>query len=124
MHNWTSCDDRVRGGKSTSYLVIKSSTADASTDRSEPDKAQAHDQNQNRARNETSDMTVSVLFYGHLDVNALGVAGFASQRNTTDTQKWNLIDYDGIELRIGKSDGKRYVLPSCFNAGGCRFFVW
>lgn len=50
----------------------------------------------------------SAFFHGHLDTSTLGGAGFASQRNTTSTLDWHLEKYDGIELTIGKSDGKRY----------------
>ena len=38
----------------------------------------------------------------------MGGAGFASQRNTSTTLNWHLEKYDGLELVIGKSDGKRY----------------
>ncbi|OKL57291.1 hypothetical protein UA08_07511 [Talaromyces atroroseus] len=93
--DWTACDDRVRGGASISYLAIKSSTTTITNP----------EQNQDQPENESN----SVLFYGKLDASTLGGAGFASHRNKTNTIDWNLADYDGIELQIGESDGKRYV---------------
>ena len=48
-------------------------------------------------------------FYGTLDIKTLGGAGFASQRTTGDDRSWNLSDYDGIKIRIGKCDGKKYT---------------
>jgi Complex I intermediate-associated protein 30 (CIA30) len=70
------------------------------------------EQNRNQAEGlaQKEESSNSVLFYGYLDTSALGGAGFASHRNTTNTSDWNLADYDGIELHIGKSDGKRYIL--------------
>jgi hypothetical protein len=50
-----------------------------------------------------------VLFRGHLDIEALGGAGFASQRTVGNDNTWDLTGQDGIELRVGKSDGKRYT---------------
>ncbi|KAJ4353451.1 uncharacterized protein N0V89_005180 [Didymosphaeria variabile] len=74
--DWTASDDRVRGGKSQSYL-------------------------------ETSDS--AARFHGHLDIKTLGGAGFASQRTTVEDRTWDVSNYDGIILNLGKSDGKRYT---------------
>ncbi|KAH7414507.1 complex I intermediate-associated protein 30-domain-containing protein [Phaeosphaeria sp. MPI-PUGE-AT-0046c] len=74
--DWTSSDDRVRGGSSQSYLDISSTTA---------------------------------RFHGTLDIKTLGGAGFASQRTATDTQTWDLSSYSGINLSLGKTDGKKYT---------------
>lgn len=74
---WTSSDDRVRGGKSQSYLDCPSASLAA--------------------------------FHGNLDITALGGAGFASQR-TVDPRSWDLNAYDGLLIRIGQSDGKKYTL--------------
>ena len=86
---WTTTDDRVRGGSSKSALT-----------------ALPHN---------------GALFSGHLDTSTLGGAGFASQFSPTgatslDDQEgrvrneyWDLSAYDGIELEIGKSDGKMYT---------------
>ncbi|KAL1607881.1 hypothetical protein SLS60_002819 [Paraconiothyrium brasiliense] len=74
--DWTASDDRVRGGKSQSYL-------------------------------ETSDS--AARFHGHLDIKTLGGAGFASQRTTAEDNTWDVSNYDGIILDLGKSDGKRYT---------------
>ncbi|KAH7114432.1 CIA30 family protein [Dendryphion nanum] len=74
--DWTASDDRVRGGKSQSYLDTSNTSA---------------------------------RFHGNLDIKTLGGAGFASQRTTTEDKTWDLSDYDGIRLDLGKSDGKRYT---------------
>ncbi|KAF2637063.1 CIA30-domain-containing protein [Massarina eburnea CBS 473.64] len=76
--DWIASDDRVRGGKSQSYLDCSGSGD-------------------------------SARFHGTLDIKTLGGAGFASQRTTTDSETWDLSDYDGIQLHLGKSDGKRYT---------------
>jgi len=52
----------------------------------------------------------SARFHGTLDTKTLGGAGFASQRTTGDDRSWDLSDYDGIHLNLGKLDGKRYTL--------------
>lgn len=49
-------------------------------------------------------------FYGDLDIETLGGAGFASQRTTTEDQTWNLSEYEGLELSIEKADSKKYTL--------------
>jgi hypothetical protein len=49
------------------------------------------------------------VFYGDLDITTLGGAGFASQR-TVDTKSWDLASYDGLQIKLGKSDGKKYTL--------------
>lgn len=51
-----------------------------------------------------------VLFHGNLDIESLGGAGFASQRTVGDDQVWDLSGQDGVELRVGPSDGKRYTI--------------
>ncbi|KAF7505839.1 hypothetical protein GJ744_000414 [Endocarpon pusillum] len=77
--DWTASDDRVRGGKSQSYLTpIPTDTALAE-------------------------------FHGHLDITALGAAGFASQRTTSATTTWDLSAYDGINLSIEDGDEKMYT---------------
>ena len=78
--------------------------------------------------------TNSTQFHGHLDTNTLGGAGFASQFSALDAPPsvqsggdsgnqdgsndadgtehyyWDLSDYDGIELSIGKDgDDKEYT---------------
>ncbi|KAI1388008.1 NADH:ubiquinone oxidoreductase complex I intermediate-associated protein 30 [Hypoxylon trugodes] len=75
---WIASDDRVRGGKSQSYLICSPDSSTAS-------------------------------FRGHLDISALGGAGFASQR-TVDPQSWDLFDYQGIRLGVGEGDGKKYTI--------------
>lgn len=76
---WTSSDDRVRGGSSKSTL-------DASSE------------------------SLVAKFEGVLDITTLGGAGFASQRTVTDQKRWDLSDYDGIELKVDHADGKLYTL--------------
>ncbi|KAF2238191.1 CIA30-domain-containing protein [Viridothelium virens] len=49
-------------------------------------------------------------FHGELDVKTLGGAGFASQRTAGENRSWDLSDYKGIQIEIGKSDSKRYTL--------------
>ncbi|KAI0129585.1 CIA30 family protein [Xylariales sp. AK1849] len=75
--SWVSSDDRVRGGKSQSYLDCPSDS--------------------------------EAVFRGQLDITTLGGAGFASQR-TVDPESWDLASYDGLMLKVGKSDGKKYTL--------------
>ncbi|KAK9420060.1 putative NADH:ubiquinone oxidoreductase intermediate-associated protein 30 domain-containing protein [Seiridium unicorne] len=79
---WTSSDDRVRGGKSQSYLECP--------------------------RDSQDERSAAAVFRGDLDIKTLGGAGFASQR-TTDDLSWDLSSTDGILLRLGKSDGKKYT---------------
>ncbi|PWY92321.1 CIA30-domain-containing protein [Aspergillus heteromorphus CBS 117.55] len=52
----------------------------------------------------------TATFHGTLDITALGGAGFASQRTTTTSHVWDLTPYDGLELSVPKSDGKKYTL--------------
>jgi len=51
------------------------------------------------------------VFHGHLDIDALGGAGFASQRTTGDDRRWNLAYYNGIELIFdpAETDEKIYT---------------
>jgi hypothetical protein len=48
-------------------------------------------------------------FYGVLDITALGGAGFAIQRTTGEDWKWDLSEFDGIELVICKADERQYT---------------
>lgn len=59
-----------------------------------------------------SHLTISeshAVFYGDLDIETLGGAGFASQRTIGDDRSWDLSDYEGIDLTLGKADKKRYT---------------
>ena len=68
-------------------------------------------------------------FYGNLDIKTLGGAGFASQfspigdqnskstggvasqeGSTSEEETWDLSDYDGLQINLGKGDGKTYTL--------------
>lgn len=94
--DWTASDDRVRGGSSISHLTVVASTTDQN------DIRQTHD-------SKTKKSSLSALFHGNLDTTTLGGAGFASQRTVNNALDWDLSKYDGIELVIGKTDGKRYA---------------
>ena len=48
-------------------------------------------------------------FYGNLDIDTLGGAGFASQRTTGEDRQWDLSAYNAIELCIGSADDKQYT---------------
>ncbi|KAI1079964.1 CIA30-domain-containing protein [Whalleya microplaca] len=76
--DWVASDDRVRGGKSQSYMEC------------------------------SSDSTVA-SFHGHLDITALGGAGFASQRSK-DPHTWDLSNCQGLCVKVNDSDGKKYTL--------------
>ncbi|MCJ1299781.1 hypothetical protein MMC08_002574 [Hypocenomyce scalaris] len=82
---WTSTDDRVRGGSSTSHLTSYYPPSDPNYEH--------------------------VVFHGNLDTTTLGGAGFASQR-TIDLpdRAWDLHAFDGIELELAGGDGKVYTL--------------
>ena len=91
---WHAVDDRVRGGSSQSYLTS--------------------------ADNGSSNG--SAIFSGTLDTQTLGGAGFASQStivksNSTSSDEddseaatWDLEDYDGLRVVVGKGDTKKYTL--------------
>ncbi|RAK77035.1 CIA30 family protein [Aspergillus fijiensis CBS 313.89] len=82
--DWTSSDDRVRGGASHSYLTITPSSSD--------------------------DEKTTARFHGTLDIHTLGGAGFASQRTTTTTKEWDLSRFSGLEVHVPRADDKRYTL--------------
>ncbi|KAK1672904.1 complex I intermediate-associated protein 30 [Colletotrichum godetiae] len=48
-------------------------------------------------------------FFGNLDITALGGAGFASQR-TLGTLDLDLSQYDGLAIKVLKSDSKKYTV--------------
>ncbi|KAG9234710.1 complex I intermediate-associated protein 30-domain-containing protein [Amylocarpus encephaloides] len=50
------------------------------------------------------------VFHGNLDIEALGGAGFASQRTVGNDRTWDLSGYDGLLLHIAEADGKKYTL--------------
>ncbi|KAI1616938.1 CIA30-domain-containing protein [Exophiala viscosa] len=79
LDQWTSSDDRVRGGNSKSSL---------------------------------DPSPTGVAFHGHLDIDTLGGAGFASQRTLGDDRHWDLSPLDGIEVSIdpSQSDHNVYTL--------------
>ncbi len=98
---WITTDDRLRNGSSRSFLTALPNNG--------------------------------ALFYGNLDTATLGGAGFASQyspitaddknettsfRGTLDDGErirsggapWDLTAFAGLEIRLGKGDGKLYTL--------------
>ena len=38
------------------------------------------------------------IFKGTLDIDTLGGAGFASQRTVTESEVWDLSEYDGLRI--------------------------
>ncbi|KAL8838053.1 MAG: hypothetical protein Q9170_002289 [Blastenia crenularia] len=57
------------------------------------------------------------LFHGHLDIDTLGGAGFASQFQSAASSQgeegdgvWDLSAYAGVEIDVGAIDGKIYTL--------------
>ncbi|WBW74143.1 mitochondrial protein complex assembly protein [Schizosaccharomyces osmophilus] len=74
-------DDRVRGGSSISHLTVEKG----------------------------NDSDSYARFWGTLDTKTLGGAGFASQATNIPNRKWNLREFDGIEINIAKSDNFKYT---------------
>ncbi|KAG6363834.1 hypothetical protein INS49_008937 [Diaporthe citri] len=83
---FTASDDRVRGGKSQSYLTVLSAPASSASSSSQAE------------------------FSGHLDITALGGAGFASQRTADGVPGWDLSSYDALVLDVARADDRRYTL--------------
>lgn len=79
---WTTTDDRLRNGASRSSLTALPQNA--------------------------------ALFAGHLDTKTLGGAGFASQFSPYSDHGgllgWDLTPYAGIEVELGRGDGKIYTI--------------
>lgn len=49
-------------------------------------------------------------FSGHLDITALGGAGFASQRTADGVPGWDVSAYDALVLDVARADGRKYTL--------------
>lgn len=49
------------------------------------------------------------IFYGNLNIVALGGAGFASQRTVDDFPEVDLSDFDALVLDVYRSDRKKYT---------------
>lgn len=49
------------------------------------------------------------MFYGDLDITALGGAGFASQRSV-DELSWDLAAYQGLSIGLRAGDAKKYTI--------------
>jgi hypothetical protein len=64
-----------------------------------------------------------VIFSGHLDIKTLGGAGFASQRTSSELDL-DLSAYDGIELVLGSSDGKKYTFVLKDDDGEANSINW
>ncbi|KAK7703603.1 hypothetical protein SLS64_008916 [Diaporthe eres] len=84
---FTASDDRVRGGKSQSYLTVLSAPASSAASAS----SQAE-------------------FSGNLDITALGGAGFASQRTADGVPGWDVSGYDALVLDVARADDRKYTL--------------
>jgi hypothetical protein len=80
---FTDSDDRVRGGKSQSYLTVLDAPG-ATASQAE--------------------------FSGHLDITALGGAGFASQRTADHVPGWDISGHDVLVLDVARADDRRYTL--------------
>lgn len=80
---FTASDDRVRGGKSQSYLTVLEGQGAAAS---------------------------QAEFSGHLDITALGGAGFASQRTADDVPGWDVSGYDVLVLDVARADSRKYTL--------------
>lgn len=78
---FTASDDRVRGGKSQSYLTVLPAAQGSQAE-----------------------------FSGHLDITALGGAGFASQRTADGVAGWDVSAYDALVLDVARADSRRYTL--------------
>lgn len=49
-------------------------------------------------------------FSGHLDITALGGAGFASQRTADGVAGWDVSAYNALVLDVARADSRRYTL--------------
>lgn len=49
-------------------------------------------------------------FSGHLDITALGGAGFASQRTADGVPGWDVSGYDALVLDVARADDRKYTL--------------
>lgn len=51
------------------------------------------------------------MFTGHLDIDTLGGAGFASQRTSSDDRPWDFSQFEGLQIIIDASqtDDKMYT---------------
>lgn len=78
----------MRGGKSQSYLNVPPG----------------------RSASGNSGSASQAEFSGHLDITALGGAGFASQRTVDDFPPLDLSGYEALVLDIASGDGKKYTV--------------
>lgn len=98
---FTASDDRVRGGKSQSYLtVLVGPDSATTTTTAAPAPAPATG----------SGSSSRAEFAGHLDIKTLGGAGFASQRTVDDLPAWDLSAFDTLVLDVARADGKKYTV--------------
>lgn len=49
-------------------------------------------------------------FSGHLDITALGGAGFASQRTADGVPGWDVSGYEALVLDVARADDRKYTL--------------
>lgn len=114
----------MRGGKSQSYLTVPpgrprprpASASDTDTDKNADRRGSVSDSASDE--HHPSDPTPASVstpgpqaeFSGHLDITALGGAGFASQRTVDDITPWDVSAYDALVLDVARADGKKYTL--------------
>ena len=55
-----------------------------------------------------------ISFHGHLDIDTLGGAGFASQRSAGDDRRWDLSSFAGVELSIDPSQSNNNLYTLIF----------
>lgn len=78
----------MRGGRSQSYLTVPPG----------------------HPASGTSGSAAQAEFSGHLDITALGGAGFASQRTVDEFPPLDLSDCDALVLDVASGDGKKYTV--------------
>lgn len=92
------------------------SASDTDTDRrgsasdSASDNQTPSDSNPASASASVSTLGPQAEFSGHLDITALGGAGFASQRTVDDVLPWDVSAYDALVLDVARADSKKYTL--------------
>ncbi|KAF3761443.1 CIA30-domain-containing protein [Cryphonectria parasitica EP155] len=82
---FTASDDRVRGGRSQSYLTVLGPGGSA-------------------------DAGLGAEYHGTLDIKTLGGAGFASQRTVDGFPALDLSAYDALVLDVTRADGQKYTI--------------
>ncbi|KAK7747370.1 hypothetical protein SLS53_001624 [Cytospora paraplurivora] len=92
---FTSSDDRVRGGKSQSYLTPVTND---------------HHDHYHHDDDKQSGKGPRAEFSGNLDITALGGAGFASQRTVDGFPGWDLSSYNTLVIDVAHGDDRKYTV--------------